>query len=76
MPKVRIVTDSSAHFLDPNFPQQHNVAVIPLTIQFGQRAFQDGVNMDSDKFFAELAAGSPIPTSSASCVLCSGIHTK
>jgi DegV family protein with EDD domain len=65
MPKVRIVTDSSAHFLDPSFPQQHNVAIVPLTIQFGQRAFQDGVDMDSDKFFAELAAGAPIPTAVA-----------
>jgi DegV family protein with EDD domain len=65
MPKVRIVTDSSAHFFNPDFPQQHNVAVIPLTIQFGQRAFQDGVDMDSAKFFAELAAGAPIPTAAA-----------
>ena len=30
MPKVRIVTDSSAHFFDPDFPAKHQVTVVPL----------------------------------------------
>jgi len=65
MSKVRIVTDSSAHFFDPGFPAKHQVTVVPLTIQFGTTRYQDGVDMDSERFFRELSAGAPIPTSSA-----------
>jgi DegV family protein with EDD domain len=65
MPKVHIVTDSSAHFFDPEFPARHHVTVVPLTIQFGQTAYLDGVEMDSERFFRELSAGAPIPTASA-----------
>jgi DegV family protein with EDD domain len=65
MPKVRIVTDSSAHFLDPQFPAKHQVIVIPLTIQFGEQSFQDGVDMDGERFFRELSSGAPIPTAAA-----------
>src|SRR5438105_6838727 len=65
MSKVRIVTDSSAHFFDPAFPAKHQVTVVPLTIQFGSTSYQDGVDMDSERFFGELSTGAPIPTSSA-----------
>lgn len=65
MSKVRIVTDSSAHFLDPEFPDKHQVTVIPLTINFGQQSYQDGVDIDNERFFRELSAGAPIPTASA-----------
>ena len=62
MSKVRIVTDSSAHFPDPDFPARHLVTVVPLTINFGQQGYQEGVEMDSQRFFHELSAGAPIPT--------------
>ena len=65
MAKVRIVTDSTAHFFDPEFPARHNVTVIPLGIQFGTEAYQDGVDMTTDRFFARVDAGGPIPTSQA-----------
>nr|MBI2903946.1 DegV family protein [Chloroflexota bacterium] len=39
MPHVRIVTDSTAHFEDPDFPRRHNVTVAPLTIHFGRQSF-------------------------------------
>ena len=65
MSKVRIVTDSSAHFFDPDFPAKHQVAVVPLTIQFGQQTYQDGVDIDTERFFRELASGAPIPSALA-----------
>ena len=65
MPKVHIVTDSSAHFFDPEFPAKHGVTVVPLTIQFGNTAYLDGVDMDNERFFRELAQGAPIPTAAA-----------
>src|SRR5579859_838333 len=65
MSKVRIVTDSSAHFLDPAFPGKQLVTVVPLTIRFGDQSFQDGVDMDNERFFRELSSGAPIPTAAA-----------
>ena len=54
MARVRIVTDSSAHFLDPAFVKQYRVEVVPLTIQIGNKAFREGVDLDSDTFFRLL----------------------
>ena len=65
MSKVHIVTDSSAHFFDPDFPAKHQVTVVPLSIHFGATSFQDGVDIDNERFFRELAQGAPIPTSTA-----------
>jgi len=45
MSKVHIVTDSSAHFFDPDFPAKHQVTVVPLSIHFGATTFQDGVDI-------------------------------
>ena len=30
--RVRVVTDSSAYFPDPEFPAKHEVVIVPLTI--------------------------------------------
>jgi DegV family protein with EDD domain len=65
MSKVRIVTDSSAHFFEPEFPAKHGVTIVPLTINFGGTGYQDGVDMDSERFFRELSGGAPIPKAAA-----------
>jgi DegV family protein with EDD domain len=65
MPKVHILTDSTAHFLDPEFPQKHNVTVVPLTIHFGNRAFKEGVEINTAEFFRRVAAGDPLPTAAS-----------
>src|SRR5690606_32912713 len=65
MPKVRIVTDSSAHFFDPEFPARHNVTVVPLTIRFGQQALTDGPDLPTEALLAQVASGAPIPTAEA-----------
>ncbi len=65
MPKVRIVTDSSAHFLDPAFPEKHNVTVLPLSIQFGTRTFRDGVELTTEQLFRQAAQSQAVPTAEA-----------
>ncbi len=65
MPRVRIVTDSSAHFLDPSFPAKHDVTVIPLSIRFGDEAFRDGVDITTPEVFQRVAAGAPLPMAEA-----------
>jgi DegV family protein with EDD domain len=68
MPKVRIVTDSTAHFFDPAFPEKHNVTVVPLRIHFGSQAFEEGTGISSEQFFRRVAAGGPIPTATSPTV--------
>lgn len=52
--KVCIVTDSTVHFTDPDFPRKHSVTVVPLAIHFGKETFRDGVDINSGQFFARL----------------------
>jgi DegV family protein with EDD domain len=57
---VRIVTDSTAHFLDPSVIERYGVTIVPLHIQFGQELYRDGVDIDTAEFF-QRAAESPMP---------------
>lgn len=65
MSKVRIVTDSTAHFFDPAFPEKHNVTVVPLTIHFGKQSYQEGVSLTAEQFFQRITNGDPIPTAAS-----------
>jgi DegV family protein with EDD domain len=49
--KVRIVTDSSAHFLDPSVIDRYDIKVVPLSIRLGDQSFREGVELDADAFF-------------------------
>lgn len=51
MGKVRIVTDSSAHFPDPAVINRYKIQVVPLTIHLGKHTFREGVDLDADTFF-------------------------
>ena len=62
MPKVHIVTDSTAHFEDPMTPQKLGVTVVPLTIQFGRQYFKEGVDLTEDEFFERMATSAQPPT--------------
>jgi DegV family protein with EDD domain len=57
--KVRIVTDSSAHFLDPDVIDRYQIEVIPLTIHLGSQSFREGIDLDSDTFLQLASQSSP-----------------
>jgi DegV family protein with EDD domain len=57
--KVRIVTDSSAHFLNPEIVTRYGIQVIPLTVYLGTQAFREGVDLDADAFFRLAMRGGP-----------------
>jgi DegV family protein with EDD domain len=54
MSRIRIVTDSSAHFLDPAL--RSAVTVVPLGIQFGNKVYREDIEIDSKSFFQRFAA--------------------
>lgn len=60
---VRLVTDSTAD-LPAGLVAEHRIKVVPLTVLFGDEALQDGIDIDSDGFFARLANSPELPTSS------------
>src|SRR5512136_876605 len=62
MSKVRIITDSTAHFDDPATPQKLGVTVVPLTIQFGRQYFKEGIDLTEDQFFERMATAAQPPT--------------
>lgn len=65
MGKVRIVTDSSAHFLNPEVIAHYQIQVIPLTIQVGKQSLLEGVDIDAAAFFQLTAHGGPLASLSA-----------
>ncbi len=64
---IRIVTDSSSA-LPPEFIQQHNLSVVPLTIQWGDETFAEGAGLSNRDFFRRLASADVFPTTSQPAV--------
>ena len=62
MSEVRVVTDSTAD-LGP-LAAEEGVAVVALTVSFGDESFEDGVTLDSGVFFERLARSRQRPTTS------------
>lgn len=51
MGRVRIVTDSSAHFLNPDMIERYDIEVVPLTIELGSQSFREGIDLEAETFF-------------------------
>ncbi len=66
--RVRVVTDSTAHFTDPAFRRNHDVTVVPLTIHLGGQTFRDGIDIDTEELLARSAAGRGLPIAAAPSV--------
>ncbi|HLW01089.1 MAG TPA: DegV family protein [Ktedonobacterales bacterium] len=61
---VRVVTDSTAD-LAKDQAQELGICVVPLTVQFGEEVYRDGVDLGSADFFAKLATSKVMPTTAA-----------
>jgi DegV family protein with EDD domain len=64
---VAIVVDSTAD-LPPEQAKARDIAIVPLTVHFGERAFRDGVDLTPSGFLTELTASSVAPTTSQPAV--------
>jgi DegV family protein with EDD domain len=60
---VRIVTDSIAD-LPSHVAEQLGITVVPLIIQFGTKAYRDGLDMSADQFYLQLQDSRVFPTTS------------
>ncbi len=62
MGKVRIVTDSSAQFLNPTLVNQYDITIVPVIIRFGNQSYREGVDLDAEGFFRRvLTEGMSVP---------------
>lgn len=61
MGKVRIVTDSSAQFLNPALVRHYNITVVPAKIRFGDQTFYEGIDLDAEGFFRRILTGGMPP---------------
>jgi DegV family protein with EDD domain len=53
---IRIVTDSSSD-LPQSIIAEHRIAVVPLTIRFGDRDYLDGIDLSVEDFWSRIASG-------------------
>jgi len=59
--KIRIVTDSSAQFIDPTIIQTYNITVVPLEIQIGSKMYREGIDIDSHAYFRRVSESAAMP---------------
>lgn len=60
---IKIITDSTNN-LSPDVLEQYDIRVAPITIQFGNETFEEGVDIDHDLFYRKIEELGVIPTSS------------
>lgn len=63
MRQVRIVTDSTSD-LSSAVCEEMGITVVPLTVYFGEVAYRDRIDLDSDQFFRMLARCGELPKTS------------
>jgi DegV family protein with EDD domain len=63
MPKVAIVTDSTAYLPD-DLLKLYSITVTPQILIFGDETFQDGVDIQPNEFYRKLETAKTMPTTS------------
>jgi EDD domain protein, DegV family len=62
MPKVAIVTDSTAD-LPREYLEKYNITVVPLSVIFEENAYTDnGIDITKDEFYRKLKIAKKLPT--------------
>jgi DegV family protein with EDD domain len=64
MPKIAIVTDSDAS-LPHDLAEKHNIQQVPITVHFGDKVFETGVDIDEAQMFARIDKEGVLPTTAA-----------
>jgi DegV family protein with EDD domain len=63
-PAFAVVTDSTAD-LPPEWGRRYGIEVVPLTVNFGNASYRDGVDLDAQRFYAMLSSAQRLPTTAA-----------
>ncbi len=60
---VKVVTDSTSS-IDRGTAEELGITIVPQSVRFGTRAFEDGVTITPDQFYEMLAYSAELPTTS------------
>jgi len=60
---IRIVTDSTSD-LPQDIAKFHDIEVVPLKVMFGEEIFNDGIDLDKERFYSMLRQSSELPKTS------------
>lgn len=63
MPKIRIVTDSTAD-IPVEIRERLGIEMVPLKVHFGSETYLDGVTLQPEEFYRKLSEASQLPTTS------------
>lgn len=63
MSKVAILTDSSA-YLPQELVSKYPIRVMPLTLNWGEKSFRDGIDIQANEFYQRLSVSKSLPTTS------------
>jgi len=61
---IRIITDSTCDITRED-QEKHNIKIIPLTVNFADASYEDGVDITNEQFFEKLEASKVLPTTSS-----------
>jgi DegV family protein with EDD domain len=59
--RAAIVTDSTSD-LDPSLARALDISIVPLFVNFGDRRYRDGIDLNRDDFYRKLATEPLLPT--------------
>ncbi len=62
---VKVVTDSSCD-IPPELARKLSITIVPLYIQIGDKTYRDGIDIDTNGLYHELAHSQEIPKTSVS----------
>ena len=60
---VKVVTDSSCD-IPPEIANKLSITIVPLCIELGGKTYRDGIDIDVDRLYHELARGQETPKTS------------
>jgi DegV family protein with EDD domain len=63
MPKVALVTDSTAYIPD-ELVQKYSITVLPQVLIWGEETFRDGIDIQPDEFYQRLEKADVMPSTS------------
>ncbi len=61
MPKIHVVTDSGSD-LPQEVREKYDIHIVPLTIQFGEEIYLDGIELGAESFYQKLKETSNLPS--------------
>ena len=67
MPKVHIVTDSTAD-IPPELVDEYGITVVPAVVVVGEKQYVDGEGLSRAEFYRRLPQMNPLPTTAAPAV--------